>query len=130
MTLEDSLPPVTEDELLARFVLHRNRVRADLTVKPDAFIPHPQPGLSMTRHRGISEQEIWELGQSLARFQSRELYGRADVVAGEITRHRLSIVPTHEPKNHVNVVGWPEKAAQKIIAQEIAARARYLQRPV
>ncbi len=74
------VPPVDGDKLLARFVLQRSHVRADQTVKPDAFIPHPHHELSVTRHRSATPAEIWMAGQAVADVRAKTLYGRADVL--------------------------------------------------
>lgn len=123
----NELPPVTDDELLARFVLFSRWIRSDKTVRPDAFIPHPYPDLSVTRHEGLPEPELWQLGQEVATLRNLTLYGRADVRARAVKAQSLSIQPTPEPRNHANINGWPpDKPAQKIIAQEIAAAAEYV----
>lgn len=127
MPVETDLPPVADDELLARFVLVNKWVRSDQTVRQDAFIPHPHVDLSVTRHIGLSEQELWHLGQSVANKRALPLYGRADIQALVVKRQSLRIEPTPEPKNHANITGWPsDKSAQKSIAQEIAAAARFV----
>lgn len=121
MTEETELPPVTDDELLARFVLFSNWIRHDKTVRPDAFIPHPYPDLSVTRHIGLSESELWQLGQNVSDKIGRPLYGRADIQAFAVKKQSLRIQPTPEPKNHANITGWPpDKPRQKSIAQKIA----------
>ncbi len=120
-------PPVSDDERLARFILFRNRIRSDQTVKPDAFIPHPYPNLSVTRHLGLTESELWEIGQEVADSRPATLYGRADVRGSTFTRQSLTLSPTAKPRNHVNVGGWPsDKPSQKIIAQQIAAVAAFV----
>lgn len=131
MSEEASFPPVTDDEWLARFVLFSGWVRSsDRTIRPDAFIPYPYPDLSVTRHQGLSEGELWEIGQTIASSRPVALYGRADIQALHVRRQSLHIVPTAEPRNHANVTGWPkDKPAQKIIAQELAAVAHYLPNP-
>lgn len=117
---------VASDERLARFILHRSHLRQDWTVKPDAFIPHPWPSLSVTRHLHLSETELWNIARNVARQTSKILYGRADVQASDFERQTLRVVPApvSENPNHANVSGWPlEKSAQKAIAQEIAQAA-------
>ncbi|MFH0905030.1 MAG: hypothetical protein V1854_07615 [Methanobacteriota archaeon] len=122
--------PVNEDECLARFILFNKWLRIDHTIRPDAFIPHSWPELFVTRHLGLSEAELWQIGQSVADKRTLPLYGRADVEARAIRKHSLCIQPTPEPKNHANITGWPkEKPAQKIIAQEIAAAAKFISTP-
>lgn len=70
------------EELLARYVLYSKWVRSDQTVRADAFIPYPYPDLSVTRHVGLTEEEIWGLGEEVAGKRGLRLYGRADVAAG------------------------------------------------
>ena len=126
MTDEGARRPVTSDEQLARFILHRSHLRQDWTVKPDAFIPHPWPNLSVTRHLQLSETELWNIGRDVARLAKKTLHGRADVRVFNFERHKLRVIaaPIVKNPNHANVSGWPlEKPAQKVIAQEIAAAA-------
>jgi hypothetical protein len=130
MTEHPNPPPVTDDEWLARFILFGRWLRADQTVRPDAFIPHPWPDLSVTRHLGLAETELWRIGQNVSDQRTHTLYGRADIRAGAIRKHRLDIHPTPEPRNHANISDWPKgKPAQKIIAQEIAATATFISAP-
>lgn len=127
MSNKTELPPIADDELLARFVLFSDWIRHDQTVRPNAFIPHPYPNLSVTRHRELSEFALWQIGQGIADKRSHNLYGRADIQAITVKAHPLRIEPTPEPKNHANITGWPaDKPGQKIIAQEIAATARFV----
>lgn len=126
MTDEGIGSPVLSDEQLARFILHRSHLRQDRTVKPDAFIPHPWPNLSVTRHSHLSETELWNIARNVAQQTAKVLHGRADVQASDFEQHALQViaVPLTENPNHANVSGWPlEKSAQKAIAQEIAQMA-------
>ncbi|MGI9168186.1 MAG: hypothetical protein ACR2G5_17685 [Pyrinomonadaceae bacterium] len=66
MTNRPTLLAVSDDEWLARFILFRNQIRRDQTVKQDAFIPYPYPDLSVTRRLGLTDNELWELGQEFA----------------------------------------------------------------
>ena len=76
MTDEGALNPVTSDEQLARFILHRSHLRQDRTIKPDAFIPHPWPDLSVTRHLQLSETELWHVGRKVAEKTGKILHGQ------------------------------------------------------
>lgn len=123
----DKVPPITSDEWLARFIHYQRYIRQDRTVRADAFIPHPYPDLSVTRHLQLSDAELWRIGDDIARQINRSLYGRADAQVFVFQRQGLQVAP--EPvfpqnPNHANVSGWPaEKSAQKIIAQQVAAAA-------
>ena len=126
MTDEGSEKRVGADEHLSRFILNRNHLREDWTLKPDAFIPPPWPDLSVTHRLQLSEADLWNIGGDVARRTGKTLRGRADVQAFQFERHALRVVaaPLAENPNHANVTGWPaEKPAQKLIAQEIAAAA-------
>lgn len=119
-------PPVDPNEWLARFIHYQRYIRQDRTIRPDAFIPHPYPDLSVTRHLQLSATQIWEIGRAVARQIGQPLRGRANVQVSVFQRQELHVVeaPLLENPNHANVTGWPaEKPAQKIIAQQIAAAA-------
>ena len=45
------IPPIADDELLARFIVNSNEVRADGTVRPQLFLPYKRVELSVNRHR-------------------------------------------------------------------------------
>ncbi len=118
--------PIAADEVLARFLLHRRYVRQDGTVRDAAFVPYPWPDLSVTRHSGLVEDELWSKGRSVASETGKVLYGRADVVAETFLDLELTVEsdPIEGNPNHANVGGWPaEKPAQKMKAKLIAAKA-------
>jgi hypothetical protein len=124
--------PASSDERLARFILASNWIRkADQTIKPDAFIPYPYPNLSVTRHGNLPEPALWRVGQDIAIARPATLYGRADFCVAAVKRQSLDVVsqPEANNPNHANVTGWPaDKPAQKIIAQELAAKAHFVPR--
>ena len=76
-----TVPPVESNEWLARFILNRIHLRQDRTVRQDAFIPHPWPDLSVTRHLQLTQTELWKIGQDVAREVGKTLHGRANVQA-------------------------------------------------
>lgn len=125
------VPPVRDDETVARFILSSSHVRrSNQIVKPDAFIPHPYDNLSVTRHRSTTDEEIWEIGHRIASQQSpvRTLYGRADLRVTHFLNQELRVTPdpTDANPNHAVVSGWPrEKPAQKMQAMELASFAVY-----
>lgn len=126
MNGSDEPADVEAGELLARYLLQGSHIRADFTIRPDAFIPHPWPDLSVTRHLGLTGEQIWAIGDQVARRIGKRLNGRADVTAFAFTNRRLQVrpAPVADNANHANVTGWPaDKPSQKILAQEIAADA-------
>ena len=95
--------------------------------------PSPRPELSVTRHFGLDDGEIWEKGEVVGRERSLPLIGRGDVVTEEFRRQQLMVSAAPIPGNvhHANVTGWPlNKAAQKHLAQEISSVARFIKKPV
>lgn len=126
-------PPVTiaDEEALARYVYVRSHIRADGTLRPDALIPHPYPDLSVNRHHGLTEEQVWAAGRTL---RPLPLVGRADISARAFRTHRLRVHadPVEGNPRHALVLDWPaEKSAQKSIVQQLLATAvRYHAAPV
>jgi hypothetical protein len=132
MTSSERPPAVTDEELLARFLLFSRWVREDRTLRPDGCMPSRDAELSVTRHRGLSEMALWQIGHIIADARpSATLYGRADLKAVDARRQRLRVdaapLPAHS--NHAIITGWPpEKPPQKSVAIELAASATFVAR--
>jgi hypothetical protein len=127
---------ITPSDLLARFITVKKWVREDLTIRQDAFIPPRDLNFSATRHGELSETELWRIGQNVANAVSESrnaaLHGRADFTHQNVVDRNLQTEPAPLPENpnHVHIVGWPtDKPAQKILAQQLAAAARYIRPP-
>ena len=122
--------PLSDDEMLARFVLKKEWLRkVDGTIKQDAFIPPKDLQLSVTRHAGISTGQLIETGKTVAAETSLEFLGRADFKARAVVKNALKAVawPLAKNQNHAHVIGWPaDKEARKTIAQELAAAAKFV----
>jgi len=117
-------------ELLARYIVSSRWIRnSDNTVKPEAFIPHPYPNLSVTRHAGISIEQMWEIGKRIVSKNNRTLHGRADVSVGSFRKQKLGfeLIPEDGNANHVNVTDWPaRKHEQKDLAFQICKEANFI----
>ncbi|MEJ7590426.1 MAG: hypothetical protein WKF77_02685 [Planctomycetaceae bacterium] len=130
-----NVPDVDLNEMLSRFILTQQYVnRQTKQLKPAAFVPHPYEELSVTRDREATDKEVWNVGRDIAEFQQKTLHGRGDVLAATYVQQKLKTIadPVERNPNHVNVTKWPsaaDKAAQKLIAQEIAAVARFVSTP-
>lgn len=128
----EPMPPVADDELLSRFVLHKSHFRRqDQTLKADPFIPHPHADLSVTRHLGLDNNALWDIAENVARQTGKTLYGRAENHAGTYRDQQLDFAaaPVQGNRNHTNVTGWPSgKPAQKMIALQIASNSRFVSR--
>lgn len=128
-----SVTELPDHEWLARFIRRKEHVRADGTVKADPFIPYKHVELSVTRHLGLSEQQIWAAGELVVSKVKASLQGRADARVLVYTRQRLRSVaaPQDENLNHANVIDWPpDKQSQKEIALELVKEVRYKAKPV
>lgn len=125
-------PPadIADEESLARYVYVRGHVRSDGTLRPDALIPHPYPDLSVNRHHGLTEEQVWAVGRTL---RPLPLVGRADLSAIAFRAHRLRVRadPVEGNPHHALVLDWPaEKSAQKSIVQQLlATSARFRAAP-
>ncbi len=129
------VPPVGANEKLSRFVLSSRHFRKDAgTVKADAFVPHPYEELSVNRDLGATDDETWAIGRAVANGQKKTLYGRGDVISATYHSQKLKTIeaPVLGNPNHVNVIGWnrDDKPSQKLIAQEIAAVAKFVKPPI
>ena len=65
MTAYEGTERIGDAELLARFILFRDWIRADGTVKADAFVPPSDLQLSVTRHLRLHDAELWRRGLSV-----------------------------------------------------------------
>ena len=128
----NNVPPVADNELLARFIVKSNEFRADGTVTHRLFLPYGFE-LSVTRHREATPNEIWEAGVAVAHHRKKTLYGRVDIRAGSCRIGPLDVVerpipldnPEHLPENpnHADITGYPRnKEDQVSLAKELAAQ--------
>jgi hypothetical protein len=123
---------IAPDELLARYITSSKWLhKQDQTVTQNAFIP-PDSELSVTRHLGLTERDIWIIGIQIATDIDRHLHGRADVKTAHVIAQRLNVVPrpvVGNP-NHASIIDWPpEKDARKMCALEIARVAHFVAKP-
>ena len=123
----DNIPAVADDELLTRFIVTNNEFRNDDTVRPRLFIPYKHVALSVNRHRDCSEEEMWNVGYSVAEERKRTLHGRSDIRASSCRIGPLHVIP--QPllpanPNHADVTGFPAtKEDQQALAHKLAAAA-------
>lgn len=125
--------PVANEDRVARFVVVAGYIRrSDNTVRQEVFLPYKHVKLSVVQHRDLSEAELWEVGDYVAKQLGKPLLGRADVSARDARAQRLNVLPEEPPRNHADIIGWaPEKAAQLSKAQVLAADAgQFIPKPV
>lgn len=129
-----AVPPISDDEIVARFIVHSSELRADGTVRPELFIPYKHVELSVQRLREATEAETWAVGRQIAIDRTNDplgLLGRVDLrVAvcriGPLDVVASPIIATAEKfanPNHADIRGYPpEKSQQKQLALELAAQ--------
>lgn len=121
----ENIPPVADNELLARFIVYSDEKRADGTVKHKLFLPYRLVELSVNRHREATPEETWQAGYDVATERQRTLYGLANIRASNCRISNLDVVSDPQlPKNpnHANITGYPpEKEDQMAIAKVLAA---------
>ena len=119
------VPTIADEELLARFIVNSNEVRADGTVRPQLFLPYQRVELSVNRHRDATLDETWAIGRQVAEQRGKTLLARADLRASSCRITPLDVVPQpilpHNP-NHADVIGYPlRKDGQLSLAAKLAA---------
>lgn len=116
MNWEDSGPlaevSVEPGEMLSHY-LFRSEIRADNSLKPDAIMPHPHEDLSVTRHKNLTEDQIWDCATIVAGKQNRRLFGRADFLADSLPKPLL-VKPDEPPCNHAGIFGWPSERSDQM----------------
>ncbi len=125
MTDSQAIPPVADNELLARFIFNSNEKRDDGNVNHKLFMPYKRTELSVNRQREASVEETWAIGFDIATQRSKVLYGLANIRASSCCHSTLRVVPDpvlpNNP-NHANIVGYPaSKEDQMALAKVLAA---------
>ena len=120
-----NIPPVADNELLARFIVYSDEKRIDGTVRHKLFLPYKLIELSVNRHREATAEETWKVGFDVAAQRGRTLCGLANIRASNCKFDKLNVVSDPIlPKNpnHANINGYPPaKEDQMAIAKVLAA---------
>lgn len=119
------VPPVDGAELLARFIVNRNEVRADGSIRPQLFLPYKRLELSVNRHRDATIDETWTVGLHVAGQRRKTLIGRADIGASSCHVGTLSVsaspILPYNP-NHADIIGYPARKDEQLsLAAKLAA---------
>jgi len=106
--------------LINRFLTHKNHFAGN-RIRRNAFLPPPDLKLSVFFTGGLSDVEIWRLGEI---HVSKKLYGRAELTTADVKEVGLEIDPDNTPERHATVSGWPtQKSAQILYALKLAEKA-------
>ena len=120
------MPPLDSLEILSRFILQTNWFSSsENRVKYAAFLPDKNGETSVFRTSGITNNEIWEIGDcEVSIKRGKPILGRADIGINNVISKDLEVVPREPPLRHANIIGWPdERSKQKIIAIELASES-------
>lgn len=122
---------VSPDEVLARYIFDKRHYSIldekgkEGRVNYRAFLPTKNGETSAFRVAGLSDAEIWEIGErEVAQKRNQPLLARGDIDVAKVIALDLKVNPDNSPPGHANIIGWPEKSAQKAIAIELAGGAR------
>lgn len=117
---------INTSEDLARFIFSRSQFSpSNKRVKYSAFMPSPlNKGLSVFCISGLSEHQVWKIGETVGTQRNLPLLARADIKALSVTATGLEIDADDNPPRHANIVGWPEEHSAVILkAKELAEKA-------
>jgi hypothetical protein len=136
---------VRENEQLTTFVLHHSRVnRVTGRVREEQFLPRPGKGnpfeTSINRTTCLARSTIWKICRDHFEKPAKHARGRGCGPASAVFAQNLTFDADGVPHpSHANIIGWyidPAKTVKemqkhhwKIVAQKIAAKFPYLERP-
>ena len=122
---------ILPNDPLARFIYSSSHFsRENKRVKHNAFMPASDGKTSVYRTKELSQPEMWVIGQDVAQARKQTLYARGDIVAADVSKLGLRILPSEPPPYHANIEGWPDdKSAQKLKAIDLADAAKLVIRP-
>lgn len=120
--LNKSTTQIDVFQKLARFIRHSNQFsKKSKIIKSSAFLPYPHLELSVFGITGLSEEEIWDIGNNVLPSNK----GRGDILTIIVEKIGLNIDKNNIPPRHTNIIGWPdEKSKQKLYAEKLALAAK------
>lgn len=123
-------------EPLSRFIIAKQWVDwKKRAPKAQAFMPrnHGGYGTSVYRSGSVSMQRLTRIGRLIASgTRDRTLYGRTVITPQDVavkSKNRVWISTSRSPSLHRDIVGWPEKPEQKLIAEYLAIGATFEESP-
>jgi hypothetical protein len=104
-------------------------VRANGTVKAQAFLPAKDGDTSVFCITGLPRDRIWQIADNhVVPIRLQPVKGSAEIHAADALIHNLTVTLSEPPPQHANISNWPgglsptdeEKAKRKQIAQQLA----------
>jgi len=117
---------VDPSEDLTKFIFNRSQFSPlSNRVKYSVFIPPSNRRLSVFRISGLSECDVWGIGETVGTQRALPLLARANIKAVSVTEIGLEIDADDVPPRHASIIGWPKEAsAIKLKAIELAGRSQ------
>lgn len=107
---------ISRCEKITRTIRYNGHIRADNTLRPDAFLPKDyQNDISVYRisefdnYKKLLEQEIWELFRSIP----LKFVARADFFVYNVYDCGLKVIPDNSPPRHANISSLPDLEGSK-----------------
>jgi hypothetical protein len=99
------------DELVTRYIYSERNIRkSEKRPKRGAFDPSPHMELSVVHSSGLTETEVWELGEQTKGSTPgrRNIYARADIPVQTLMDVKLRALRDDKPFiRHTSVIDWP-----------------------
>ncbi len=111
---------------LTKYIFNKSQFSSsNKRVKYSVFIPPSNRRLSVFRIVGLSENQVWEIGNAIGTERELTLLARADIRVSSVTKTGLEIDADDIPPRHANIVGWPAEDSEiKLRAIELAEKAQ------
>lgn len=123
---------VPSEEIVTRFALDRSYFRpSDSSARHNAFMPGNDGTVSVFRTSGLSNEEIWQLGErEVSLKRQRQLKGRLDALTSHLVGAGAQVCIDEPPVRHAVIQGFPDEP-QLVLqrALDLAAAARFRSSP-
>lgn len=116
---------VQGSEILSRFLFDEH-IRADGTIRYNAFMVAPRQKCSVFRTSGLEENLIQEIAAVVASSRNRQLKGRGELLAQQVMNLELSVEPNEPPQHHADIILPSDREQQKVLALKLAEAATYI----
>ena len=111
---------------ISRFLFDSGHVRADKTIKHNAFIPPKNYRLSVFKTDTLTAEQIYQIGaQYVMPLRGKPIKGVAQVNSSHVVAIGLSFDSDGVPHpRHSNIIGWSEDSSKdRVLALRLASEA-------
>ncbi len=114
---------------ISRFLFDGGHIRADKTIKHNAFTPPKNYRLSVYKTDTLTAAQIYQIGsQYVVPLRGKPIKGVAQVHSGHVAAIGLAIDNDGVPHSrHSNIIGWFEDSTKdRLLAMKLASEAALL----